>query len=99
MKPHGRGKIPTPVSYTHLIPKEYPLQITVNENKEICIVLDAVDLEAARILDEKNRAAVAGNETYEAVSYTHLVPHLFLFCEKYRLCFKKYMLILIVINV
>lgn len=47
------------------IPKEYPLQITVNENKEICIVLDAVDLEAARILDEKNRAAVAGNETYE----------------------------------
>lgn len=47
------------------IPKEYPLQITVNENKEICIVLDAVDLEAARILDEKNRAAVAENETYE----------------------------------
>lgn len=47
------------------IPKEYPLQITVNENKEICIVLDAVDLQAARILDEKNRAAVAGNETYE----------------------------------
>ena len=47
------------------IPKEYPLQITVNENKEICIILDAVDLEAARILDEKNRAAVAENETYE----------------------------------
>lgn len=49
------------------IPKEYPLQITVNQSKEICIVLDAVDLQASEILDEKYANTVEGKESYQTL--------------------------------
>ena len=49
------------------IPEEYPLQITVNQSKEICIVLDAVDLQASEILDEKYANTVEGKESYQTL--------------------------------